>query len=161
MNLIQDDNALSGKQLAPEAFLAPKNPPARILVVDDDNDRRQLSVDVLVHAKFEVDAAHDGLDGWELLRAKHFDLVITDNKMPRMTGVELIEKLRHTRLPLPVIMATSQLPILEFERKPWLLPDAVLKKPFSNDDLLVTVKKVLRTDDANWDQIDMLLPKYL
>lgn len=159
MNLIQDDNALAAKQLAAVSILAEKRPNPRILVVDDEDDRRQLSFDVLVDANYEVDAAVDGVDGWELLLAKHFDLVITDNKMPRMTGVELIAKLRHTRLPLPVIMATSQLPTLEFERKPWLRPDAFLQRPFSNEDLLVAVKKVLRTDGPIWSHTEMLPPK--
>lgn len=140
----------------------PKNSPLRrILVVDDEPDRRQLSVDIMVSANFEVHAAVGGAHGWESLRAKHFDLVITDNQMPRMTGVELIAKLRYTRLPLPVIMATSQLPTWEFECKPWLLPDATLQRPFSNDDLLATVKKVLRTDDTNWNHMEMPLPNYL
>ena len=163
VNLTQHDNdkALSGKELASISIVAKKSPPRRILVVDDDPDTRQLSVDVLVSSDFEVLATVDGADAWAALRAKHFDLVITDNKMPRMTGIELIEKLRYTRLPLPVIMATSQLPTLEFERKPWLLPDASLQRPFSNDDLLATVKKVLRTDDTNWNHMEMLLPKYL
>jgi DNA-binding response OmpR family regulator len=161
VNLKQNDNTLSGKELAGVSIVAKKNPSRRILVVDDDPDTRQLSVDVLVSSNFDVHAAVDGADAWEALRVKHFDLVITDNKMPRMTGVELIEKLRYTRLPLPVIMATSQLPTLEFDRKPWLLPDATLQRPFSNDDLLVTVKKVLRTDDTNWNHMEMLLPKYL
>jgi hypothetical protein len=53
------------------------------------------------------------------------------------------------------------LPTQEFEQKPWLLPDATLQRPFSNDDLLATVKKVLRTDDTNWNHMAMLLPKYL
>lgn len=159
MNLIQDDNALAAKQLAAVSVLAQKRANHRILLVDDEDDRRQLSFDVLVDANYEVDAAVDGADGWELLLAKHFDLVITDNKMPRMTGVELIAKLRHTRLPLPVIMATSQLPALEFERKPWLQPDAFLQRPFSNEDLLAAVKRVLRTDGPVWSQTEMLPPK--
>jgi CheY-like chemotaxis protein len=158
---MENEDGLSGTELELELAVAQKNPPPRILVVDDDSDTRQLSVDVLVSSNFEVDAVVDGADAWEALRAKHFDLVVTDNKMPRMTGIELIEKLRYTRLPLPVIMATSQLPTLEFERKPWLLPDATLQRPFSNDDLLAAVKKVLRTDDTNWNHMAMLLPKYL
>jgi hypothetical protein len=36
----------------------------------------------------------------------------------------------------------------EFARKPWLKPDATLQRPFSNDDLLEAVKKVLRPDDS-------------
>ena len=161
LEFMENEDGLSGTELELELAVAQKNPPRRILVVDDDSDTRQLSVDVLVSSNFEVDAVVDGADAWEALRAKHFDLVVTDNKMPRMTGIELIEKLRYTRLPLPVIMATSQLPTLEFERKPWLLPDATLQRPFSNDDLLAAVKKVLRTDDTNWNHMAMLLPKYL
>jgi DNA-binding response OmpR family regulator len=154
---MQNDKHFPSKESPRASTFAQTNPPRRILVVDDDPDTRQLSVDVLVNAHFEVDAAVDGADGWQSLRAKHFDLVITDNKMPRMTGVELIEKLRYTRLPLPVIMATGQLPTQEFEQKPWLLPDATLQRPFSNDDLLATVKKVMRTDNPNWNQIEMHL----
>jgi DNA-binding response OmpR family regulator len=158
---MQNEDSLSGRELVDVSTVAPKNPLRRILVVDDDPDTRQLSVDVLVNSDFEVDAVADGSDAWDALRAKHFDLVITDNKMPRMTGLELIEKLRYTRLPLPVIMATGQLPTLEFERKPWLLPDATLQRPFSSNDLLVTVKKVLRTDDTDSNHTEKLPPKDL
>jgi CheY-like chemotaxis protein len=149
------------KDTIPFSAVEHKNPARRILVVDDDPDTRQLSIDVLVSSEYEVDAARDGAAGWEALRAKHYDLVITDNKMPKMTGVELIEKLRYTRVGLPVIMATSQLPMDIFVQKPWLTPDAALQRPFSNDDLLATVKKVLRADDSNVAHMGMLLPKYL
>ena len=155
-NKLQADN-----EPARVTTVAHKNPARRILVVDDDPDTRQLSIDVLVSSEYEVDAARDGAAGWEALRAKHYDLVITDNKMPKMTGVELIEKLRYTRVGLPVIMATSQLPMDIFVQKPWLTPDAALQRPFSNDDLLATVKKVLRADDSNVAHMGMLLPKYL
>ena len=161
MNLINHKSGSSDIDLTGILIVAPKPPACRILVVDDEPDRRQLSVDVLVNAQFEVNAAVDGAHGWETLRAKHFDLVITDNKMPRMTGVELIEKLRYTRLPLPVIMATSQLPTWEFERKPWLMPEATLQRPFSIDDLLASVKQVLNTDGSHWSQLERLLPKPL
>jgi DNA-binding response OmpR family regulator len=115
----------------------------RILVVDDDSDTRQLSVDVLVGSGYDVDAVMDGAAGWEALQDISYDLTITDNKMPRMTGMEMIEKLRSARMTLPVIMATGHLPVNEFARKPWLKPNATLQRPFSNDDLLEAVKKVL------------------
>ena len=95
---MQNDNGLSGRELEDAQTVAQQNPPRQILVVDDDPDTRQLSVDILVRSGFQVDAVVDGADAWEALRAKHFDLVITDNSMPRMTGIELIEMLRYTRL---------------------------------------------------------------
>jgi DNA-binding response OmpR family regulator len=139
------------------------SPPRRIhiLVVDDDKDTRQLSVDVLVGSGYDVEAAKDGTAGWEALQADNYDLVVTDNKMPRMTGIEMIGKLRSARMAVPVIMATSHLPVHEFTSKPWLKPDATLERPFSVDDLLATVKKVLHTDDGNGGHRETLLPMYL
>jgi CheY-like chemotaxis protein len=116
----------------------------RILVVDDDNNTRQLSVDVLASSGYTIEIAKDGAAGWKALQSGiHYDLVVTDNKMPNMTGVEMIARLRSARITVPVIMATEHLPAHEFARKPWLRPDATLQKPFSNDDLLEMVKKVL------------------
>ena len=115
----------------------------RILVVDDDGDTRQLSVDILVGAGYDVEAVEDGAIGWKTLQANRYDLVITDNKMPKVTGLELIEKLRSAGMVLPVIMATRYSPTHEFDLKPWLRPDVALERPFDNDDLLAAVKKVL------------------
>jgi DNA-binding response OmpR family regulator len=133
----------------------------RILVVDDDRDTRQLSIDVLNGSGYNVDAAKDGAAGWEALQNNSYNLVITDNKMPRMTGLEMIEKLRSATMTLPVIMATRYLPTHEFVRRPWLKPDAALERPFSNEALLAAVKNVLGTDDSGDDRRETLLPKYL
>jgi CheY-like chemotaxis protein len=124
--------------------LAPRH---RILVVDDDNDTRQLSVDVLAGSGYDIEVAKDGAAAWEaFLTGNHYDLVVTDNKMPNMTGIEMIAKLRAACITVPIIMATEHLPTHEFARKPWLTPQATLLKPFSNDDFLRAVKKVLSTD---------------
>lgn len=119
------------------------NSPHCILVVNDESDVRQLTMDVLANSGYEVEGAKDGAAGWEALQAKAYDLVITDNKMPRMTGIEMIENLRDARMTIPVIMATGCLPVFDFVRKPWLKPDGALQQPYSNDDLVATVKKVL------------------
>jgi DNA-binding response OmpR family regulator len=124
------------------------NPPRRILVVDDNCDTRQLSIDALVGSGYDAEGVIDGVAGWEALQTFDYDLVVTDNKMPRMTGVEMIGKLRSANIVVPVIMATGNLPLDEFARRPWLKPDAMLERPFSNDDLLATVKNVLGGDDS-------------
>jgi CheY-like chemotaxis protein len=126
----------------------PPLPRCRILVVDDNNDTRQISIDVLAGSGYDVAAVEDGVAGWKALQAGSYDLTITDNNMPRMTGLEMIEKLRSARMAIPVIMATGHLPMNEFVQKPWLQPDATLQRPFSNDDLLAAVKKVLRPKDS-------------
>jgi DNA-binding response OmpR family regulator len=139
----QDNRISPAERPAGPARRRPMNPPRRILVVDDYSDTRQLSVDVLAGSGYEVDAVLDGEAGWEALQDIRYDLVITDNKMPRLTGIEMIEKLRSARMTLPVIMATGHLPLNEFARRPWLKPDAMLQRPFSNDDLLEAVQKIL------------------
>jgi DNA-binding response OmpR family regulator len=140
---MKDNKMSSAGEPAGAPWQHPPNSAHRILVVDDDSDTRQLSVDILADSGYDVDAVMDGAAGWEALQASRYDLAITDNKMPRMTGVEMIEKLRSARMTLPVIMATGQLPLNEFARKPWLKPTATLQRPFTNDDLLEAVKKVL------------------
>ena len=126
-----------------------ENSPQRILVVDDDNHTRQLSLAVLAGAGYDVEAVKDGAAGWDALQAKTYDLIITDNKMPKMTGMEMLEKLRAARMAVPVIMATACVPTHEIDCKPWLKPDATLQRPFSNDAILEAVKGILRTDGGN------------
>ena len=120
------------------------NSPQRILVVDDDNDTRQLCVKVLVDAGYDVDSTRDGAAGWKALQVKDYDLVITDNHMPRLTGMEMIAKLRSAHMQVPIILATRIFPANIIAHNPWLRPDASLQRPCSQDDLVATAKKILR-----------------
>lgn len=117
--------------------------PLRILVVDDDSDIRQLSTEVLIRSGYQVDAAEDGAAAWEALRIQAFHLLITDNEMPRLTGIGLVKKLRSARMALPVILATGSMLPDELARNPDLHLAAMLLKPFSTHELVETVTKVL------------------
>jgi CheY-like chemotaxis protein len=118
----------------------------RILVVDDDSQTRQTSMALLTGSGYAVEGVKDGASGWEALQKDDYDLVVTDNKMPNMTGMEMIAKLRMARMAVPVIMATGIPPTNLIESNAWLKPDAMLQRPFSEEDLLKTIKSVLRTD---------------
>ena len=125
------------------------NPPHRILLVDEDICVRHFSAVVLVHSGYRVDAAANGSAAWQALNTDSYDLLITDQNMPNVTGVELLKKLRAARMALPVIMATGTFPKEEFTRNPWAQPEATLLKPYTTAELLGTVKEVLRaTNDA-------------
>ena len=126
----------------------PANPSQRILVVEDNVAIRELNAQVLACSGYQVDGAEDGAAGWEVLHANHFDLLITDHDMPRMSGLELVKKARSARMALPIILATGTLPEEELERHPWLQLAATLLKPFSPDQLLKTVKRVLHAADG-------------
>jgi DNA-binding NtrC family response regulator len=115
----------------------------RILVVDDDVNLRQISAEALRRVGFQTETAADGAAAWEALQANSYDLLITDNKMPKLSGVELVKKVRSARMTLPVILASGALPTDELNRNPWLQPVATLVKPFTGGQLLETVNEVL------------------
>ena len=123
------------------------NPPHHILLVDDEFQTRELHAGALTRSGYDVNTAKDGTDAWNALNLVSYDLLITDNRMPRMTGMELIKKLRSEDMMLPVILASGTVPPEELKRHPWLLLDATLTKPFSIEQLLEVVKQVLRSAD--------------
>jgi len=66
----------------------------KVLVVDDSLTVRELERKLLANRGYQVTVAVDGMDGWNAVRAEHFDLVITDIDMPRMDGIELVTLIR-------------------------------------------------------------------
>jgi DNA-binding response OmpR family regulator len=135
------------------------NPPRRILVVDDEPDIRRLNAEVLKDSGYHVDTAEDGIEGWKALHAvrhspESYALLITDHDMPGLSGLALVKKLRAARIALPVIMATGTLPTKDLmNRYPWLQPAATLVKPYSIEQLLGTVEKVLRATASPGEEI--------
>jgi len=158
--VIGNENRLSQAEEPATALMRGQKHPHRVLVVDDDQDSRQFQVKLLTSAGYHVEAVNDGVAGWEALRSHDYDLVITDNHMPKMTGLEMIEKLHFSRKTIPVIMATGNLPTDELDRKPWLRPEATLQKPFAGRDLLETISNVLDSYGGNKDHKETPLPKF-
>jgi DNA-binding response OmpR family regulator len=133
----------SGDNAAAAPASGGTNSSCRILVVDDDADARLQSTEVLTHHGYHVDAAEDGAVAWDTLQVNDYDLVVTDHKMPKVTGVELVEKLRAARMALPVILVSGAIPTDELNRHPGLRLAATLLKPFTADELVLAVKEVL------------------
>jgi two-component system chemotaxis response regulator CheY len=117
----------------------------RILIVDDDGDMRRFNTEALIGSGYHVEAAVDGAEGWEALNASRYDLLITDNNMPNLTGIELIKKLHAAHIPTLVILASGVSHLEEAE----LRLAATLPKPFTLDELLGTVKKVFGRADRD------------
>jgi PAS domain S-box-containing protein len=129
--------------------------PYRILLVDDEKAVRDLHLELLTGAGYEVMAVVDGALAWDAIQTQHFDLLVTDNSMPKVTGIELINKLIDANIGLPVIMATGAVPQYEFKRHPWLSGITVVVKPLSNSELLAIVRKILNEEkDIQNNKID-------
>jgi two-component system alkaline phosphatase synthesis response regulator PhoP len=119
------------------------NPPNRILFVGDNPSVREASAKVLINSGYHVDAAEDGEAAWKALHATSYDLLITDQTMPKLSGVELVKKLRVAQMKLPVVLVSATLPTEELHQNPWLQLAATLLKPFTVDELLETVRAAL------------------
>jgi len=124
-------------------------PPRRILLVEDNQDIRNLNAEVLADSGYQVDTANDGVSGWKALQARHYDVLITDNTMPGVTGLELIKQLRSEDMSLAVILASGTAPTEELTRNPWLHIDALLPKPYRTADLVKIVGEVLHNSDTS------------
>ncbi len=103
----------------------------RILVVDDEAPLRELLAEAFLGHQAQVDTAQNGAEGWALWQGSHYDLVISDQRMPELTGLELLARIRAAGSHVPVILASGHgLEGLEPElaRDPRL---RLLSKPFS------------------------------
>jgi excisionase family DNA binding protein len=79
----------------------------RVLVVDDENSIRELLSKTLALAEYDVETAADGRAALEHVRHGHYDLVITDLKMPGLDGLSLIREVRRLDATLPIIIITG------------------------------------------------------
>jgi two-component system, chemotaxis family, chemotaxis protein CheY len=118
---------------------------ATILVVDDSVSLRQSVRFILEQNGYAVLEAVDGADGLAKQGGRRFDLVITDVNMPNMDGLTMVKKIRESGenkfVPILVLTTESQGSVLEEGKKVgatgWIV------KPFNNEKLIGTVKKVL------------------
>jgi DNA-binding response OmpR family regulator len=142
----------------------PKHQPnfcKRILVVEDEHDLRQLTAEVLIDAGYHVDVAENGATAWSALQFSKYDLLITDQFMPKLSGVELLRKIYTANMTLPIIMATGFLPTWEFALHPCLQPVKMLLKPYSFQKLLGMVKNVLHTTGSAGVEIPLLCKSHI
>ncbi len=130
--------------MAGAPLLRPAGCVHHILAVDEDSDLRLLYADALARPGCHVDLAEDGAAAWEALQVNNYNLLITENDLTNLTGLELVRKLRAARMDLPVVMAAGRLPEFELVRDPSLQLAATLLKPFEVETLLDTVGDVLR-----------------
>jgi DNA-binding response OmpR family regulator len=115
----------------------------RILVVEDDAVIQRLIGTMLDGAGYFIAFAEDGEAGWQALNSGSFDLVITDNNMPKVTGVEMVRRLRETHQHLPIILISGEIPRHVEDLTALLTPGLALEKPFSMAQLLGHVRTQL------------------
>ena len=117
----------------------------RVLIIDDSQEIRDFLCEYILQPKgFEVLQASNGLMGLEMAIAKEPDLMIVDQQMPRLTGLEVLEKLRERGIEIPAILATAhgseETAVAAFRLG---IRDYVIK-PFDADEISDSVDRALR-----------------
>jgi len=124
----------------------------RILIAEDDDLIRQIISDLLVGDGYVVNAVADGEEAWEALRHDDYDLLVTDNSMPRLTGIKLIERIRQAGMSLPVMVASSSFFAWNLREYPHLQIAAVIPKPFDRSEFLDAVRNILLSNEDKYNQ---------
>jgi DNA-binding response OmpR family regulator len=108
----------------------------KILIVDDDRTLLELLADYLGQVGFEVRTAADGCAGLHALDECHFDLILTDYRMPVMNGLEMAAYIRRTDTVTPIILITGDSCALDPEIVAQAGITRVMPKPLKINELL-------------------------
>jgi CheY-like chemotaxis protein len=122
----------------------------RILVVDDEENLRDVLVEVLKRDGHEVDSAADGTEGLRRMEAQRYDLVITDLRMPGLEGPDLYREVRRRYADNPprVIFMSANTGIEDYATFLAGTGEPALEKPFNLADMRQVVLQVLAQPHA-------------
>jgi len=120
---------------------------ARILVIEDEEEVRNVLSAILTTGGHEVEVASDGMQGIELFTKKEFDLVFTDLGMPVMSGWQVAEKIKSINGRVPVALITGWNIKLEKSEMKDKYVDLVIQKPFEIHQVLRLVQEGIELRD--------------
>jgi two-component system NtrC family response regulator len=112
-----------------------------ILIVDDEKNYRTILSALLEDEGFEVLTAPGGSEALEVHKSSDLDLILTDMKMPKMDGIELLENIKENDPDLPVIMMTAHGTVDKAVEAMQKGAYTYVLKPFDNERLIIYVKK--------------------
>jgi two-component system NtrC family response regulator len=114
-----------------------------ILIVDDEKNYPLILSAVLQDEGFETLTANSGHEALEVLNHSDVDLVLTDMKMPKMDGIELLQRIKTTHVELPVIMMTAYGTVEKAVEAMQKGAYSYILKPFDNEQMILYVNKAL------------------
>jgi CheY-like chemotaxis protein len=117
---------------------------AKILLVDDNRSGLQARRAVLEELGYGTDGAPDGTTALEMFSKQHYDLVVTDYRMPDMDGVELISQLRAQRPDLPVILISGFVDVLGLDERTTGANTVIMKSSNEVQHLIRSASRLLK-----------------
>lgn len=129
---------------------------AKILIVEDEEELRNAIRRTLELSGFDVEVAEDGNRALSSIQKDTPDLVLSDIFMPGMEGLEMIRKISVLHPNLPVVVMTGSLDRLFIDLGLKFGAVHGLNKPFSTDELILTIEKSLRAAQSVEENDDVL-----
>lgn len=116
---------------------------AAILIVEDRDSLRRMLAHALTQVGYEVAEAHDGAEGVRALAARRFDLVLTDLRLPDLTGIDILRASRQAHPSVPVVVLTGFGTVATAVEAMKLGAFDFLEKPVELDDLQRLIERAL------------------
>ena len=116
----------------------------RILIVDDDDEIRELLEFDVAQSGYFVDVAKDGLEGLNKALNNTYDLILLDVMMPKMNGFDVCKTIRQAKLAIPILMLTAKGTIYDKTEGFDCGADDYLVKPFDIQEVLLRIRVLLR-----------------
>lgn len=116
----------------------------KILLVDDDTTLVTLMKTALTQQNYTVDIARDGLEGWGLVTAFPYDLVILDVMLPGLDGISFCRRLRAEQYSVPVLLLSGRKMSADKQAGLDAGADDYVVKPFDSQELLARIRALLR-----------------
>ena len=116
-----------------------------ILIVDDEKNYLTILSALLEDEGFEVLTAPGGSEALEIHKSSDLDLILTDMKMPKMDGIELLENIKENDPDLPIVMMTAHGTVDKAVEAMQKGAYTYVLKPFDNERLIIYVKKAIST----------------
>lgn len=116
----------------------------KILVVDDDNDLRELIVQIFDSAEFETFAAKNGKEAIRIIEKTKLDVVLSDVRMPELDGVSLLKKIKEKSSSLPVVFLITGYADLKPDEAKEMGAAGLVSKPFDRDKLMTAIEKAVK-----------------
>ena len=131
---------------------------AKILIVEDDKELSHITELELKHEGFSVVTAADGREGFEKIQSENPDLVLLDVMLPRLSGLEILRKVRNElKSELPIILVTARGETIDKVDGLNSGADDYVSKPFKIEELLARMNAVLRRTQKNSSTKSVLL----
>ena len=116
----------------------------KLLYAEDERAMSEAVTDILDYHKYSVDAVYDGREALDYARSEHYDGIILDVMMPKLSGLEVLRQLRAEGNTTPVLLLTAKAEVEDRIEGLDLGADDYLPKPFAMGELLARVRAMLR-----------------